>query len=82
MNIPVIKMLTEMNIGQLNDTKAMIDSLIKSKVKNQMKVGMKVNVVQKTKKTPGIITRIMQSKCLVDLSGRIYRVPMTMLEAA
>ena len=49
MNIPVIKMLTEMNIGQLNDTKAMIDSLIKSKVRNEMKVGTKVLVVQKTK---------------------------------
>ena len=47
-----------------------------------LKVGMKVNVVQKTKKTPGVITKIMQSKCLVDLSGRIYRVPMSMLEVA
>ena len=82
MNIPVIKMLTDMNINQLNDTKTMIDSLIKSKVRNEMKVGTKVNVVQKTKKTPGVITKIMNSKCLVDLSGRIYRVPMTMLEVA
>ena len=82
MNIPVIKMLTEMNIGQLNDTKAMIDSLIKSKVKNQMKVGMKVNIVQKTKKTPGVIKKIMQSKCLVQCNISTYRVPMTMLEAA
>ena len=74
MNIPVIKMLTEMNIGQLNDTKAMIDSLIKSKVKNQMKVGMKVNIVQKTKKTPGVIKKIMQSKCLVQCNISTYRV--------
>jgi len=43
---------------------------------------MNVFIVQKTKKTPGVITKIMQSKCLVDLSGRIYRVPMSMLEAA
>jgi FKBP-type peptidyl-prolyl cis-trans isomerase 2 len=82
MNIPVIKMLTEMNIGQLNDTKAMIDSLIKSKVRNEMKVGMKVYVVQKTKKTLGVITKINQSKCVVDMLGRSYRVPMSMLEAA
>jgi len=27
-----------------------------------------------------VITKIMQSKCLVDLSGRIYRVSMSMLE--
>ena len=78
----MIETLNKMSITQLNDTKAMIDVLIKSKVKNEMKVGTKVNVVQKTKKTPGVITKIMNSKCLVDLYGRIYRVPMTMLEIA
>jgi len=81
-NTMMIETLNKMSITQLNDTKAMIDVLIKSKVKNEMKVGTKVNVVQKTKKTPGVITKIMNSKCLVDLSGRIYRVPMTMLEVA
>lgn len=78
----MLETLNNMSITQLNDTKAMIDTLIKSKVRNEMKVGTKVNVVQKTKKTPGVITKIMNSKCLVDLSGRIYRVPMTMLEVA
>ena len=29
-----------------------------------------------------VITKIMQSKCLVDMLGRVYRVPMSMLEAA
>jgi len=81
-NTMMIETLNKMSIAQLNDTKAMIDVLIKSKVKNEMKVGTKVFVVQKTKKTPGVITKIMNSKCLVDLSGRIYRVPMTMLEVA
>ena len=81
-NTMMIETLNKMSITQLNDTKAMIDVLIKSKVKNEMKVGTKVLVVQKTKKTPGVITKIMNSKCLVDLSGRIYRVPMTMLEVA
>ncbi len=62
--------------------KKIVDEFIKGKVKNEMKVGMKVNVVQKTKKTPGVITKIMNARCLVDLSGKVYRVPMTMLEAA
>jgi len=75
-----IETLNKMNITQLNNVKSMIDTLIKNKVKNEMKVGTKVFVVQKTKKTPGVITKIMNSKCLVDLMGRIYRVPMTMLE--
>jgi len=82
MNVTIIKSLNEMSITQLNDTKAMIDTLIKQKVRSEMTVGTKVNVVQKTKKTPGVITKIMNTKCLVDLSGRVYRVPMTMLEVA
>ena len=72
--------LFSMSIDDLNLTKDLINDLIKSKVKSTLKIGMKVNVVQKTKKTPGVITKIMNSKCLVDLMGRIYRVPMTMLE--
>jgi hypothetical protein len=82
MNVTMMKSLNEMSITQLNDTKAMIDTLIKQKVRSEMTVGTKVNVVQKTKKTPGVITKIMNTKCLVDLSGRVYRVPMTMLEVA
>tara|TARA_R110002153_G_scaffold131002_1_gene279872 strand:- start:65 stop:322 length:258 start_codon:yes stop_codon:yes gene_type:complete len=74
--------LFSMSIEDLNNTKDLIVDIIKNKVKSVMKVGMKVNVVQKTKKTPGVITKIMQSKCLVDLSGRVYRVPMSMLEVA
>jgi hypothetical protein len=76
------EMMTTMTIKDLNNMKSLIDTMIKNKVKDTMTVGMKVFVVQKTKKTPGVITKIMQSKCLVDLSGRIYRVPMSMLEAA
>ena len=80
MNVTMMKSLNDMSITQLNNTKEMIDTLIKQKVKSEMTIGTKVNVVQKTKKTPGVITKIMNSKCLVDLQGRIYRVPMTMLE--
>ena len=76
------KQLFNMSVEDLNNTKDLIADIIKNKVKSIMKVGMKVNVVQKTKKTFGVITKIMQSKCLVDLNGRIYRVPMSMLEVA
>ncbi len=74
--------LYSMSVEDLNNTKDLIADIIKGKIKSVMKVGLKVNVVQKTKKTSGIITKIMQSKCLVDLSGKIYRVPMSMLEVA
>ena len=74
--------LYSMSVEDLNNTKDLIADIVKGKIKSVMKVGLKVNVVQKTKKTSGIITKIMQSKCLVDLSGRVYRVPMSMLEVA
>ncbi len=77
-----IKDLNELSITQLQDTKVLIDTLVQNKIKREFKVGTQVNVVQKTKKTPGVITKIMSTKCLVDLNGRIYRVSMSMLEAA
>ena len=75
-----MKNLQDLTIIQLQDTKVLIDTIVENKMKRQFTVGTKVNVVQKTKKTAGVITKIMQSKCLVDLSGRIYRVSMSMLE--
>ena len=77
-----MKDLNELSIIQLQDTKVLIDTLVQNKMKRQFVVGTKVNVVQKTKKTPGVITKIMNARCLVDLNGRVYRVPMSMLEAA
>ena len=78
----MMEQLDSLSVTQLKNTKDIIDVMIKNKVKNEMKVGMNVNVVQKTKKTPGIITKIMNARCLVDLSGKVYRVQMSMLEAA
>lgn len=77
-----INELNNLSITQLQDTKVLIDTIVQNKIKREFKVGTKVNVVQKTKKTLGVITKIMSTKCLVDLNGRIYRVSMSMLEAA
>ena len=76
------EMMSTMTIKDLNSMKNMINNVIKDKVKNSMVVGQKVNIVQKTKKTPGVIKKIMQSKCLLQCNITTYRVPMTMLEAA
>jgi hypothetical protein len=72
--------LNKMTVAQLKDTKDMIDIIVKNKVKNELLVGTKVYIVQKTKKTLGTITKIMQSRCLVKMRDMTYRVPMTMLE--
>ena len=61
--------LNNLSIAQLQDTKVLIDTIVQNKIKREFKVGTKVNVVQKTKKTPGVITKIMSTKCLVDLNS-------------
>jgi len=72
--------LNKMTVAQLKDTKALVSLLITNKLKRELLVGAEVYIVQKTKKTPGIITKIMQSRCLVKMRNITYRVPMTMLE--
>ena len=52
-------------------------------MKRQFTVCTKVNVVQKTKKTPGTIRKVLQKNAVVDMdSGRTYRIPLVMLEVA
>ncbi len=72
--------LQELTITQLKDTQVLIDTIIKNKIKSELKVGSEVYVVQKTKKTPGVIKKIMQARCLVKMRDMTYRVPMSMLE--
>jgi hypothetical protein len=74
--------IMKLSLTELNELTSFINDVKVMNAKSSLSVGQKVYVVQKTKKTPGVITKINQSKCLVDLSGKIYRVPMSMLEAA
>ena len=74
--------IQQLSLTELNELSAFINDVKVINAKASLTVGQKVNVVRKTKKTHGVITKIMQSKCLVDMLGRVYRVPMSMLEAA
>ena len=74
--------IQKMNLAQLNDLSEFISQMKVMVGKATLSVRQKVFVVQKTKKTPGTITKINQTKCVVDMLGRSYRVPMSMLEAA
>ena len=67
--------LTELNelAEFISDCKTMLGRSVLS-------VGAKVWVVQKTKRTEGRITKINQKKCVVDMRGRLFNVPMSMLE--
>ena len=75
-----MKDLQELTVTQLKDTKVLIDTIVKTKLKRELLVGSEVYIVQKTKKTPGVIKKIMQSRCLVKMRDMTYRVPMSMLE--
>ena len=70
------------SLSELNDLSAFISDCKTMLGKSVLSVGSKVNVVQKTKKTSGVITKMMVKKALVDMKGRIYRVPFAMLELA
>ena len=74
--------IQKMNLAELNDLSDFISQMKVIVGKATLSVGQKVFVVQKTKKTPGTITKINQTKWVVDMLGRSYRVPMSMLEAA
>ena len=49
--------------------------------KTTLSVGDKVYVVQKTKKTEGVITKMKVKKALVEMKGMLYNVPFSMLES-
>ena len=71
-----------MNLVQLNELSAFINDCKVLNAKATLKVGQKVNVVQKTKKTPGVITKMNVKKAIVEMSGMKYSVPFSMLELA
>ena len=70
------------SLSELNDLSVFISECKTMLSKSTLCVGSKVNVVQKTKKTPGVITKMNIKKALVDMRGRIYTVPFSMLELA
>ena len=74
--------IQKMNLAQLNELSAFINDVKVINAKASLTVGQKVNVVQKTKKTPGVITKMNIKKAIVEMSGMSYNVPFSMLELA
>ena len=68
------------SLSELNELTEFISDCKTMLGKSVLSVGAKVWVVQKTKKTEGRITKINKVKCVVDMRGRLYNVPMSMLE--
>ena len=82
MNEGIRKEIAGVSLSELNNIMDYIRDVQVITAKASLKIGQKVYVVQKTKRTKGIILKIKQRKCTVDIGGRIYSVPMSMLEAA
>ena len=70
------------SLSELNELSSFISDCKTMLGKAALSVGSKVNVVQKTKKTPGVITKMHITRARVDMSGRLYNVPFSMLELA
>jgi hypothetical protein len=69
------------NLTELNALSTYIKECKVMLAKTNLSVGMKVWVVQKTKRTEGVITKMKLKKANVDMRGSSYSVPFSMLEA-
>tara|TARA_Y100000361_G_scaffold147784_1_gene159769 strand:- start:721 stop:975 length:255 start_codon:yes stop_codon:yes gene_type:complete len=74
--------LMGLTMSELTQVQNMIQEIKTMKAKSVLSVGANVFVVQKTKKTPGVIEKINQTRAIVKMLGRSYNVPFSMLEAA
>ena len=74
--------LMGLTMSELTQVQSMIQEIKTMKAKAALSIGANVFVVQKTKKTPGVIEKINQKKALVKMRGALYNVPFSMLEAA
>tara|TARA_A100001391_G_scaffold159373_1_gene117923 strand:+ start:138 stop:383 length:246 start_codon:yes stop_codon:yes gene_type:complete len=73
--------LANFKIAELNELASFINDLKLVKSKAMLRVGQTVWVVQKTKRTPGTITKVNKTRCLVEMNNMQYNVPMTMIES-
>ena len=74
--------LMGLSLTELNQVLDMVYDIKPLKAKSVLTVGANVFVVQKTKKTPGVIEKVNQTRAIVNMKGRSYNVPFSMLEAA
>ena len=72
------------SIDSLEDLMYLNDFVMNTREKlgrNTLNVGSKVLVVQKTKRTEGVITKMKVKKALVEMNGMLYNVPFSMMES-
>ena len=83
----ITNQLMGLSITELNQIQKLISDIKGMKAKSGINVGDRVYVVQKTKKTPGTVRKINQTRAVVDLvvspiTGETapYNVPFSMIQ--
>jgi len=57
-------------------------TVMETQTKATLNVGDDVFVVQKTKRTPGVIKKVNIKRAIVDMQGSSYNVPLSMIAVA
>tara|TARA_B110000211_G_scaffold28069_1_gene28482 strand:- start:84 stop:329 length:246 start_codon:yes stop_codon:yes gene_type:complete len=70
------------SLSELNELSSFVNECKTLLGKAALSIGANVFVVQKTKKTPGVITKMNIKKAIVEMNGMSYNVPFSMLELA
>ena len=83
----ITNQLMGLSLTELNQIQKLISDIKVMKAKSGINVGDRVYVVQKTKKTPGTVRKINQTRAVVDLvvspiTGETapYNVPFSMIQ--
>ena len=72
----------DFSLSELNELTAWVNSVKVQNAKAEISVGDEVFVVQKTKRTKGIVEKVNIKKAIVTLPEGRYNVPLSMIEAA
>ena len=85
MDIVEIKKLVNRGNFSTSDLQSLITytrTVMETQTKATLSVGDNVFVVQKTKRTPGVVKKVIIKRAIVEMQGSSYNVPLSMIEAA
>ena len=85
MNMSEIKqavMRGNFSTSELQSLMSYIRTVQETQTKATLNVGDDVWVVQKTKRTAGVIKKVNMKRAIVSMQGGSYNVPLSMIEAA
>ena len=85
MNMSEIKQAVNRGNFSTSDLQSLISftrTVMETQTKATLNVGDDVWVVQKTKRTPGVIEKVNIKRAIVNMQGSNYNVPLSMIEVA